>query len=154
MYNFSQSLFGQLNSLNQRRLDKGEIFLLAKAIADRLPLAPADTDNINIFILNHRTFIDSVIYALNSYTYIDEDTTKHLISLISSMSLWRFNVAHNPPSVFFKGDTNCVIDDLSCLPRYLEVKDMCSVADVMDKANTMYMMFKELATVVKSNTPS
>lgn len=154
MFNFSQSLSTKLNGLNQRRLEKGEIFLLAKAIADKLPLAPSDTDNMNIFIISQRSFIDQVVYVVNKYSYIDEDTTKYLISLIRGLSLWRYNIAYNPPSVFFKGDTNCVIDDISCLARYVEVKDMCSVADIMDKANVMYLMFKELATVIKTESPN
>lgn len=148
MYNFPQDVAGKLNMLQQKKLVKAEIFLLAKAVADTIPLAPADTDNIALYTLTHRGFINEVIYALAEYTYIDDENVKTIYRLIDELSLWRYNVAHNPPSIIFTGDTNTVVDDLSCIMRYVDVTYVCAVADIMDKANWVYAMFRDVAKEV------
>jgi len=150
MYAFSSDLSGRLNLLQQRKLGKGEIFLLAKAIADSIPLAPAETDNIALFTINHRSFMNNVIYSMAEFTYIDDENVKTIYRLVDELSLWRYSVAHNPPSILFRGDTNTVIDDISCLPRYIDVSNMCAVADIVDKANWVYNMFRDVAKEVKA----
>jgi len=151
MYSFSPNLLNQLNLLQQKKLNKGELFLLAKAIADSIPLPPADTENIALFTISHRSFINNVIYSLSDFTYIDEESVKTLYRIIDELTLWRYNIAYNPPYILFRGDPNTVIDDVSCLIRYVDVGDICSVIDVIDKANWMYRMFRDVAKEIKTS---
>lgn len=151
MYAFPHDLSSKLNLLQQRKLNKAEIFLLAKAIADSLPLAPADTDNIALFTLNHRNFINEVIYSLADFTYIDDENVKTIYRLIDELSLWRFNIAHNPPNILYSGDTNTVVDDTTCIMRYVDTTYICAVADIVDKANWVSAMFRDAATFVKTH---
>lgn len=150
MYAFPQELSSKLNMLQQKKLAKAEVFLLAKAIADSIPLAPADTDNIALYTLSHRAYMNEIIYSMASYTYIDDENVKTVFRLVDELSLWRFNVAHNPPSILFKGDTNTVVDDLTCILRYVDVTYVCSVADIIEKANWVYAMFRDVAKEVKA----
>lgn len=150
MYTFSQDVASKLNLLQQRKLAKGEIFLLAKAITDSIPLAPVDTDNIALFTLNHRNFINEVVFSLAAYTYLDDEAVKTIYRLIDELSLWRFNIAHNPPVVIYQGDTNTVVDDTTCIMRYVDTTFICSVADIADKANWVYSMFRDIAFEIKA----
>lgn len=150
MYQFSQDLSNKLNALNQRALQKGEIFLLAKAIADALPLMPADEDNVRLFILNHKRFVDEVIWSLNMYSYMGDEQVTVLEKLIGDLTLWRASVAYNPPVIFFRDCPNSVIDDISNLPRYIDVTYMCAVGDILNNANYMSDIFRSLTSEVKS----
>lgn len=145
MSSLSKTTIEKLLTIQQKKLEKGEIFLLSKAIADTLPLAPADTDSINIYTLQHRRYINNVIYYLNDYTYLDEDVKAIIYKNINELTLWRHSVAHNPPTIMFRGDTNTVIDDISCLLRYVDVPSICSVVDVLDNANWTYSLFRTVA---------
>lgn len=150
MYQFSQDLSNKLNALNQRSLQKGEVFLLAKAIADSLPLMPADEDNVRLFVLNHKRFIDEVVWSLNMYSYMGEDQVAVLEKLIGDITLWRASVAYNPPATFFRDCPNSVIDDISNLPRYVDVTYMCAVGDILNNANYMSNLFRSLTSEVKN----
>ena len=54
------SLQRKLVAFGHRRLKRGEIFLLAKAIADKLPIGSGMPENIRTYTLNLRDKIDSV----------------------------------------------------------------------------------------------
>ena len=151
MHQFSQNLTNKLNGLNQRMLQKGEIFLLAKAIADALPLMPADEDNVRLFIINHKRFIDEVVWSLNTYSYLGDDGVATLEKLIGDLTLWRASMAYNPPAPFFRDDPNSVIDDISVLPRYVDITHMCAVGDIIGNANFMSDLFRSLVSEVKTN---
>ena len=150
MYQFSPSLTNKLNALNQRMLQKGEIFLLAKAIADALPLMPADEDNVRLFILNHKRLIDEVVWSLNTYSYLGDENVAVLEKLIGDLTLWRASVAYNPPALFFRNDPNAVIDDISSLPRYVDITYMCAVGDMVNNATYMSDLFRTYVTEIKS----
>jgi len=150
MHTFPQDLTNKLNALNQRMLKKGEIFLLAKAIADALPLMPPDEDSVKLFILNHKRMIDEVIYSLNNYSYLDEANIALVEKLVCDLTLWRANVAYSPLLTFYRSDPNVVIDDISNLPRYVDVTHMCAVGDMLDNANYMASLFRDFVTAVKS----
>ena len=122
MYQFSQDLTNKLNALNQRMLKKGEVFLLAKAIADALPLMPADEDNVKLFVLNHKRLIDEVVWSLTTYSYLGDDNLVLIEKLVCDLTLWRAAVAYNPPATFYRDDPNSVIDDISNLICVLLVK--------------------------------
>lgn len=142
---FPQEVNNKLSVLAQRPLEKGELFLLAKAISDELPLPPADCDSVNIYTLKFRRFIECIIYGINEFSYINEDQQKTLLKLVNDLMLWRFNTAYNPPVILFTGDNNTVIDDISSLPRYIDCVYMCAVADIIDRANWAYNTFREAA---------
>jgi hypothetical protein len=149
VYKFSQDLVNKLLSFNQRKLTKGEIFLLAKSIADELPLLPPDEDNVNLFILNHKRFIDEVIWCLNNYTYLDKNEIKTVNKLISDLTLWRASIAYNPPITFFKDCPNSVIDDISSLPRFVDLTYMCAVGDIINNANYIADLFRTFVKEIK-----
>lgn len=157
MYKFSQDLTNKLNNFNQRKLLKGEVFLLAKAIADQLPLMPSDEENVNLFILNHKRFVEEVLWSLNNFSYLDETEQKTVYKLIGDLTLWRSSVAHNPPAILFRDCANGVIDDISCLPRYVDITYMCAIGDMVINANYMNELFRSFVREVKTeiaSTPS
>ena len=49
----------------------------------------------------------------------------------------------------FKDKAENVIDDISALPKYIDLVYMCSVGDIINNANYTYSMFRELAKQVK-----
>lgn len=151
MYKFSQDLTNKLNALNQRMLEKGEIFLLAKAIADALPLMPPDENNVKLFVLNHKRLIDEVIYCLNTYSYLNDNNIILVEKLVCDLTLWRASIAYNPPIVFYRDDPKHVIDDISNLLRYVDVVYMCAVGDIINNANYMAGLFRDFVTAIKSD---
>ena len=154
MLKFSPELNKKLAQLNQRKLQKGELVLLAKAIADTIPLAPISTENIRQYTLTERSYVNMIIYTLNEHTYIDDDAREQLLKHIDEFSLWRMNIAYNPPKVLFMGNTNTVIDDMSCLNRYVDTASLCSVADMVERANAAYCMFVELCAETRAQYPA
>ena len=146
----SPSLKAELVRLNQRSLSKGETFLLAKAIADSLPLAPADTDNIKLFTLQFKRVIETSVYELCNYTFLESEEVANVFKLVEELSLWRCAVAYNPPSILFKGNGQNVIDDISCLMNYVDSTYMCAVGDIIDNANYILGLFKRLVDEIKT----
>jgi hypothetical protein len=151
MNQFSEGLTKKLNSLNQRMLKKGEVFLLAKAIADSLPLMPPDEGNVKLFIITHRRLIDEVIWGLNSYSHLSDDDNATLLKLIGDLTLWRASVAYNPPVTYFRDCPNSVIDDISNLPRYVDITHMCAVGDMINDANYMSDLFRTIVAETKAD---
>lgn len=152
MLKLSQDTITKLSSFNQRKLMKGEIFLLAKAIADELPLMPADEDSVKLFALNHKRFINEVISALNQYTYLGDEEQYTVEKLICSLTLWRATIAHRPIAVLFRDSPDTVIDDLSGLLRFVDVTYLCSVGDIINNANYIANLFRTLVQEVKLTT--
>ncbi len=149
MFSFSPKLKNELLKFNQRTLERGDTFLLAKAIADELPLMAPDEENARLFVLNHKRFIDEVLYSICDFTYLGESERDDVCKLIGELSLWRAAVAYNPPSVLFRGDANAVIDDMSLLPRFIDNSYMCAVSDIVTKANYLYDLFRQYAKEIK-----
>lgn len=152
MYTLPQSLSTKLCALGQRKLVQGEITLLAKAVADILPLSPSETENIALFTLQRRNVVDAIIYTLNDYSYIDDVVRQQVYSLINSFALWRHNVAHAPVNILFTGKHDTVVDDISCLLRYINQSELCAVSDIATNANYIYSMFRGLAEEVSKQT--
>jgi hypothetical protein len=141
----------ELLKFNQRKLEKGEIFLLSKAIADELPLMPPDEEHVKYFILNHKRFIEYVLYGISEFSYLDKEQMDAVYKLVSELSLWRAEVAYNPPVILFKGNYNTVIDDLSALPRFVDNTYMCALADIVSNANYLYCLFRDFVKETKLN---
>lgn len=141
---FSKELSSKLLTLQQRKLTNGELFLLAKAIADSLPLPYIDVDSISLYTISKRSKINDIIYSLQEYTYLNDEEIKVIYRLIDELTLWRYNIAYNPPNIVFRNDVNLFIDDISCLPRYIDMTYLCAVADIIDNANWIYNLFKDV----------
>jgi len=142
-------LFNSLTAFNSRALVHGEVFLLSKAIADTLPLPEAGMDNIVMHNLRHKNYINMIIDEL--YNFCNISNTEDVYRLVNELSLWRYNIAYSPPSIFFKGDVNYIIDEMTCITRYVDMSDLCSVADIVSNANHLYSTFKELAMLIKNH---
>lgn len=138
-------------SFNQKTLENGELFLLAKAISDEMPLMEEKFESVRLFTLRYKKFIENIIYKLNEYTYITEEQQNIILELIDSLCLWRYMIAYEPPMILFRSDKDVVIDDISCLPRYIDINYMCAVGDIIEKANFIYSIFRELAKFYKVN---
>ena len=156
MYSYlSQSLSQKLSHFNQRKLNKPELVLFAKAIADSLPLAPVETDNVSLFTLNHRSFVDECCYVMSAYSFIDRDEVKLVYSLIDQFTLWRMSLAYKPPRVVFKAKTDTVIDDITTIERFVDAACLCSLGDIATNANWYMGMFYDLVgeiSVLRKNT--
>lgn len=149
MIGLPEKLSNSLMSFNQKPLSNGEIFLLAKAIADEIPLMDEKFENVRLFTLRHKNFIENVIYKINEYTYTTGDQQRIILELIDNLCLWRYMIASEPPVILFRNDQNTVIDDISCLPRYIDINYLCSVGDIVDEATFIYTTFRELAKICK-----
>lgn len=147
-HRLSPELSSSLSTFAHRKLEAGELCLLAQAIASTIPLAPAGTENISLFTLTHRRFVDSVIFALNDFSYVDEASHKHIHRLVDGFSLWRYRVAHDPVAICFTGEPDTVIDDISALPRFIDKADLCGVADIAVKANHVHSLMRQLCAYV------
>ena len=112
-HSLSPDLANRLSQLNQKPLVSGELFLLAKAIADVLPLPSSNVDNVALHNLSNKGYILSVVYNLNLFTYLNADDTAKLIDTINRLTAWRLTVAYAPMDVIFTGDSNTIIDELS-----------------------------------------
>ena len=149
MNTFSTKLSNDLMTFQQRKLTKAELFLLAKAIADILPLIPQGCDSIPLHNIGHRGLINDILYKLCEYTHIDQDMFKMVYGMIDELTMWRYKIAYEPPFINFSGETTTVVDDLSCMLRYVDNSSICAVSDVAGKATWYYAKFREAAAEVK-----
>ena len=139
----------RLLKLGQKTLNKGEIFILAKVIADAIPLPKEACDNIRLYNLNHRGFIDNVLYAFEGFVYIPTDEYETIYRLIDEMVSWRYGVATGKAICLFTGEAQNVVDDMTGFLRYVNMSDVCGVADIAGSANYIYTMFKDVVSFVK-----
>lgn len=137
------ALLQQLTSFGQRRLKRGELFLLAQCIANRLPIGVSMPENIRTYTLNLRQQIDGPIYGLTDYIYLPVEDINHLYKMIDALLLWRMSVAHNPAPIYLSGDPTSVVDDLTAILRYVDTGDICSVADVVATASRTALTFQD-----------
>lgn len=144
MEKVSAEIKSKLLKLNQRLLTKGELFLLAKVISDSIPLAQADNNNVKLFTLQYKYNISNALYYISDYTYLDTDNLALVYKLIDDIYLWRFTTAYTPATPFFNSQGGTVIDDLSCLTKFIDVTYMCAINDIIQDANYMFTLFKEL----------
>ncbi len=150
----SADLSNRLSCFSHRKLNKPELVLFAKAVADQLPLAPLDTENIALFTLNHRSYVDECLYSLSGFSYIDNNQTELIYELVNQFSLWRYTIAHKPAELLFSGETDRVIDELSYVSRFVDQTYLCSLTDIADRATWFYRMFKDLVSEVKTFMPT
>lgn len=139
----SESLQRKLAAFGHRRLKRGEVFLLAKAISDKLPIGTGMPDNIRTYTLNLREVIDGAIFGLTDYVYLPADDVERLYSIIDNLLMWRMSVAFAPPSMMYSGDANNVVDETTGILRYVDVGDICAVGDIAMSATATAMTFQE-----------
>ena len=137
----------KLLMLSQRSISKGEIFLLAKLLADKIPVMGVTPDGLIGYTLNHRSKMDSVVFTLNDYLHISTQATESIYAVVDRVWSWRYAVASGTTFMRFSGETNTVLDDVSCILSYVNMSDVCGVTDMVADANYMHMLFTEVISV-------
>lgn len=140
----STTNMNKLLSFSQRKLNKGEIFLLAKCLSDIVPIACSTEENIRTHVLNHRSKIDNILYGLDNYIYIPTEDKEVIYKIIDGLVMWRTSLAYNPAQMVFSSDPNTVIDDVTGILRYVDASDICGLSDIADSANVITSMFREV----------
>lgn len=136
----------KLLMLAQRSISKGEIFILAKLLADKIPvvLKGGESDSLMGHTLNYRSKMDSVIFTLNDYLHISTQSTASIYAIVDRVWSWRYAVANGTTFMRFSGETDAVVDDITCILGYVNTSDMCGVVDMVADANYMHMLFGEV----------
>jgi len=145
IYKLSDELLRELYRFNQRKLTKAELVLLSRAICDVIPLTPPDEPNTRLYLIAKKDFINSVMYALCNYIYLDEEAFRMVFDTIVEFMTWREEVAYRPGNIIFSGDSDTVIDDLSLLPNFVLKSKLCEVAKEALNANYYYRLFLNFA---------
>jgi len=137
-----------LISMGLRTLEKGEVFILSYAISLKLPLPEVNSDphEIKMHCLSYRNNVDSVVYSLNDFMYIDENTRKEIYELIYSFVRWRRDIAFGNFIPLFK-DTETILDDFTNITKYIDMTYVCSLKDIETRLNsftrTMFDLVEE-----------
>lgn len=126
-----------------RRIKPGEAFLLARLLADRIPVSCNNVDKPWEQTLQYRKNVNNVVFALNEYLHIFTCDQDDINKSIDNIWLWRYNVATGASNLVFTGDDNRVTDDFSGVMRTVDYGDICKLADVLKDANYIYGLFKE-----------
>lgn len=126
-----------------RRIKPGEAVLLARLLADRIPVTCDGVEKPWEQTLLYRKNVNSVIFALNEYLHIPTCDQDDMLKTIDNVWLWRYNVAAGVSNLVFTGDDNKVTDDFSGVMRTVDYGDICKLTDVLQDANYIYNLFKE-----------
>lgn len=140
----------KLLQLAQRQLKAGELFLLAKLLADKIPVIVDGQlpDSLLCHTLNFRPSVDTVIYTLNEYTHISSDKAKYVYQMVDSIWAWRHAVATGGTTMLFSGSNTTVVDDVSCILNYVSLASIAPVADIAEDANYMHMLLLDVVNTV------
>lgn len=131
----------------QRGIKKGESFLLARLIADRIPAGESVvTTQPWEQTLKHRPQVDNVIFFLNDYLHISSDEARRICQMVERIWLWRQSVACGKSNLIYSGDANSVVDDTTGILRTVNLDDICPLADVVQDANFIYGVFKDVVS--------
>ena len=139
-------LLSDLSKYNFKKLEKGEKVLLAKAISDTLPLPTEKLEDLNIYMLTHKNKILAILDAISHYLYINDKEVMY--GLVKDFMYWRDRVAFNPPIVTFNSGADSIVDDLSCLNKFVDQSAMCDIVTVHANATYLYSVFRSVATLV------
>jgi len=141
-----QQLTSELRQFSHRKLSKGELVLLSFAIANHLPLLEEGRESAGVEMVKHLRLIERVVYTLQEYAGFEGDGVDTIKTQVSRFLMWRTEVAKGGMTVFFSGEHNTVIDDMSGMLRFLDVNVLCSVGDVAIKANWLNRTFSDLVS--------
>lgn len=139
-------LLSDLSKYNFKKLENGEKVLLAKAISDTLALPSEKLEDLNIYMLTQKTKIISILDAISHSLYIDDKEVMY--RLVKDFMYWRYRIAFNPPIVTFNSGADCIIDDLSSLPKFVDRSSMCDIANVYANSTYLYSVFRAIAALV------
>ena len=64
--------------------------------------------------------------------------------MIDRIWAWRKSVASGQSTLLFSGETDKVVDDFSGVMRFALVNDVCPLMDMVNDANYMYDLFKQV----------
>lgn len=136
----------KLIQLSQRPLKPGEVFLLSKLMADKIPVIedgqiPQST---LAHTLKYRRYVDNVIFTLNDYAHICPQTCAHIYEMVDSIWNWRYAISTGSAGMLFSGEHDTVVDDVSSLLRYINSSDICALADMARDANYMTALLGEV----------
>lgn len=138
----------ELHRFNQRKLHKGELVLLAFAVANSLPLMEAEGTDAKGFVLGHGVLIERVVFRLNEFAHIDSDQRRELMDIVARFVLWRKAVAYGFKPLF-NGEQDMVIDNLSGITKFVDMSTMCPITDHLDNANWLSCVFYDLVKFEK-----
>lgn len=141
--NVTPEVKGALMRFMQREIKAGEAVLLARLIADRIPVDMSAEEPWQQ-TLKYRSSVNGVLFSLNEFIHIPTNTMSHIYLMIERIWMWRRCVASGDSNVIFSGDQCSVIDDFSGLMRHLNLSDISPVADMVMSANEMYQLFKKV----------
>lgn len=145
MVRLPEQLVNKLLLLNQRELYKAELILLAKVISDKLPLPSIGVDSVVINNLKYRSYINEVLYAINDYSYLSEESRNYVYDLINRFTHWRYKVAYGSDVPYFSGDDSTVIDELTGICSSIDRHELCRVVEILSDANYTYRLYYDIA---------
>lgn len=144
-----KQLRGKLSAFNQARLSRGELVLLASVIAKRIRLMGQEDVNDKLFVISNRELIDTVTVTLGEFCTITEEDHTVLLEMVSGFAKWRKAVADGTNTVLFSGDGNVVIDELSSLPQYVSMGNLCSLAETASSNQWKSALFGDVVECAK-----
>lgn len=136
-------LLTELSSYNYKKLEKGEKVLLAKAISDTIPLPKEINDDFSMYMLQYKVAVTMVLDAISHYLYLDDKEA--MFQLVKDFTYWRYMIAFEPPHVVFNSSPDNLVDDLSCLNKYVDIGAICAVADIYNNASHLYRVFRTIS---------
>lgn len=144
------AVMSELQRFNQRKLNNGELMLLAYCIGNALPLIPSDTENPRMHLLGFSALLDAIRYRVNEVSYIDNTDYEFLKDNVARMLMWRTAVSRGKLTICFSGEPNVVIDELSGLTRFFDVGNLCAVGDIHGTGNWLMRVFTDLVAFEKA----
>lgn len=139
----SPEIKSKLMRFVHRQIKPGEAFLLARLLADRIPIA---TESVEPWAqtLKYRQQVDGVIYGLNEYLHISQHNISNIHRMVERLWAWRLAVATGQSNLLFSGEVNNVVDDVTGILRSVNMSDIAPVADICQDANYIYDLFRQV----------
>lgn len=134
----------ELSQFSQRKLEQGEVVLLAYALANKIPLIPNEVESVVQYVIGYSGLIDGVRFKLIEHAHISDEQVSTLKELVGKFLLWRTSVAKGNQLVLFSGDANVVIDELTGLPRLVDIGLLCSLSEICERGNWVFSVFRKL----------
>lgn len=139
-----QKLLVGLTTTSYGKLLKGEKVLISKAISDALAIPKEIVEDFSAYMLTtYKYKVINLLDIISNYHYIDDKD--EMYGLVKDFLMWRYRIAYNPPSVMFNSGTDSIIDDLSCLNKYVDQAAMCTLVEVYNNADHLYTTYRAIA---------
>lgn len=137
----SQNLLLSLNQLGGKVAPQGAEVLLARAIADRInyQVLVRINDNISQYMIANKFLIQSLYDFLSPYLKIEDP--ERVNRCIQGFIRWKLSIILPNSSVIFSRGEDYAIDELSKLPTYVPIDDLCTVKDIYHDATFYSNLF-------------